>query len=287
MTGFGNGPTVFEEAGSDMREPIHEQERTGEQGMALILAILALMLLTFLGLTLAVTTSTELQIATNYRWSQQALYNAEAGVEVAKRYLRNVVGWGVFLPPFRTDVSVGVPAFCTDPNYTAPGPGGEASRTCELSDCDTIVAGNPNAAHVGYGVVLWDPTFTTPFQNFPSFFRGPVGPNVGVVAGSFTIWVRRPLERDALGVLGERDENDRVVLTAEGTAPASGLSALGLTNRAVRYLEVTLQRVEPGDCENRGGQIGGSPTGSGFDQCDSVKPEGILGGATEKLPGQQ
>ena len=48
------------------------------------------MLLTFLGLTLATTTSTELQIATNYRWSQQALYNAEAGLEAAKLLLAQV-----------------------------------------------------------------------------------------------------------------------------------------------------------------------------------------------------
>ena len=63
-----------------------------QAGFALILAILSLMLLTFLGLTLAATTSTELQIATNYRWSQQALYNAEAGLEAAKLLLAQVAG---------------------------------------------------------------------------------------------------------------------------------------------------------------------------------------------------
>jgi hypothetical protein len=61
-----------------------------QAGFALILAILSLMLLTFLGLTLAATTSTELQIATNYRWSQQALYNAEAGLQAAKLLLAQV-----------------------------------------------------------------------------------------------------------------------------------------------------------------------------------------------------
>ena len=61
-----------------------------EAGFALILAILALMLMTFLGLTLATSTSTELQIATNYRYSQQALYNAYAGVDVGKVVLRNI-----------------------------------------------------------------------------------------------------------------------------------------------------------------------------------------------------
>src|SRR5260221_2094848 len=64
--------------------------RPGESGFALMLAIVALMRLTFLGLTLAATTSTELQIATNYRWSQQALYNAEAGLEASKIVLSRV-----------------------------------------------------------------------------------------------------------------------------------------------------------------------------------------------------
>ena len=264
---------------------IRAREQSSERGFALILAILALMLLTFLGLTLTVTTSTELQIATNYRWSQQALYNAEAGIEIAKRYLRNVAGWGVFMPPPRAEGPAGVwsPDFCTDPDYLSPGPGGEASRTCELQECDSMDA--------GYGIVLWDRTFTTPFQNFPSFFFGAVPPlgDAGVMAGSFTIWVRRPLEPNPLspGMLQERQQNDRLVLTAEGTAPQTGFSALGLTNRAVRYLEVTLDRLEPGDCENRGGQIGGGPTGSGFDRCDTVKKEGILGGVGEPNPGQQ
>ena len=57
----------------------NRRDRRHEGGFALILAILALMLLTFLGLTLATTTSTELRIATNYRWNTQALYNAGGG----------------------------------------------------------------------------------------------------------------------------------------------------------------------------------------------------------------
>ena len=68
-----------EEAPNTMQDLKKSHPKTGEGGFALILAILALLLLTFLGLTLAATTSTELQIATNYRWSQQALYNARSG----------------------------------------------------------------------------------------------------------------------------------------------------------------------------------------------------------------
>src|SRR5216683_6005882 len=85
-----------------MRDVTNGRPATGESGFALILAILALMLLTTLGLALAAITSTELQIATNYRWSQQALYNAEAGVEVGKIILRSVQpDWAAVLPPAR------------------------------------------------------------------------------------------------------------------------------------------------------------------------------------------
>ena len=78
-----------------------------------------------------------------------------------------------------------------------------------------------------------------------------------------------------------------MILTAEGTAPASGISAFALGNRAVRYLEATLRRIDPSDCENRSGQVGAGATGSGFDQCDPVRKEGILGGVGEPQPGQQ
>ena len=67
------------------------------------------LVLTFLGLTLAATTSTELQIATNYRWGQQATYNAEAGIEVAKIYLRAVPNdWATILPKARTGITSGL-----------------------------------------------------------------------------------------------------------------------------------------------------------------------------------
>ncbi len=74
--------------------------RGKEAGFALVVAILSLMLLTFIGLALAATTSTELQIATNYRWSQQALYNAEAGLQAGKLFLMNM-DWANILPPAR------------------------------------------------------------------------------------------------------------------------------------------------------------------------------------------
>src|SRR5688572_15110507 len=135
-------------------EAMIQHNRSGrrtESGFALILAILALMLLTFLGLTLATTTSTELQIATNYRWSQQARYNAEAGIEAAKSALRTI-NWAAVLP---------APRPATWPGNAAPaGPGGgaaapsarpdewgNATRNFENWECDQRGNG------LGYGVV--------------------------------------------------------------------------------------------------------------------------------------
>ena len=130
-----------------------------ESGFALILAILALMLLTFLGLTLATTTSTELQIATNYRWSQQALYNAEAGVEAAK-FILKTVNWGNALPDPREVAGVAVTwNGSTAPFPSLPGGGavaphsrndewGNPNRNFENWECDAKGNG------MGYGVVL-------------------------------------------------------------------------------------------------------------------------------------
>src|SRR5512134_2636913 len=85
-----------------MRKNGRTERRSLEGGFALVLALLALLLLTFLGLTLAVTTSTELQIATNYRWSEQSRYVAEAGIEAGKIMLRETVSWENLLPAPRS-----------------------------------------------------------------------------------------------------------------------------------------------------------------------------------------
>ena len=77
-----------------------------------------------------------------------------------------------------------------------------------------------------------------------------------------------------------------LTLTAEGTAPygqALAANQVAMSKRAVRYLEVVLERGDPGGCQDdRGSQAGGGPSGANFDQCDPVRAEGILGGtATE------
>jgi type IV pilus assembly PilX-like protein len=251
------------------------RRRTGsESGFALLLALLALLLLTFLGLTLATTTSTELQIATNYRWSRQAFYNAEAGIEVGKALLRTM-NWNLVLPPARAAAwSIAAPAAAPLAPYTRPDKGAHPSRNYEMGSCDN------RGGRVGYGVVLDDGGAEAPFQNVSTIYGQTLN-------GTFTLWVRRGLEGvDALTLRDAPDVGDEVevILTAEGTAPYDRTMAgsqLAAQNKAVSVIETTLSRTLTAPCGTRGGQVGGGPEGSNFSPCDPITGDswsGITGG---------
>jgi hypothetical protein len=262
--------------------------RAEEGGFALILAILALLLLTMLGLALAATTSTELQIATNYRWSQQALYNAEAGVEVGKAVLRNV-NWTTILPAARTTT----PGAPWDGKTSASGPGGGAtplysrsdqwgnpSRNFENANCDQKGYG------MGYGVVLDDGSANAPYQYVGA--AQTFGQNLN---GSFTLWVRRPLNyRGDTRLEDYSADNANLILVAEGVAPFTEgniTTSFGAANRAVQVIEVTLFRTTtttPSTCGFRSGQVGGSPLGAGFGGCDVLRDQTAITNALAGAP---
>jgi len=64
-----------------------------ESGVALVITLMALSLLLALGVTLALTTDTEIRIAANYRDGVEALYAADAGVERAIQDLATTPDW--------------------------------------------------------------------------------------------------------------------------------------------------------------------------------------------------
>lgn len=261
----GQPSTHFQEAREAMPET--SRDRRSETGFALILAILALMLLTFLGLTLATTTSTELTIATNYRWSIQSRYNAEAGIEAGKKVLQGL-NWTQILPVARA-------TYTASTTHTLPGdpPNGlpASTRNYLMGDCDVQGAG------VGYGVVLDDGT-NPPFEDV-SIVPGLASPPA--LNGAFTLWIRRPATNTgAPGGLTFKDESadDTMILTAEGVAPYTGsqfAGGLGRINLARQVIEVSLRRLGSGTpCGGRGGQIGGGPEGNnvyGANACDDPK----------------
>ena len=242
-----------------------------QAGFALILAILSLMLLTFLGLTLAATTSTELQIATNYRWSQQALYNAEAGLQAAKLLLAQVaVVDGDFrniLPTARAgNWSYGVTGAPGGPPLAVP-----AARS-GLRDYERM--GCADRAGVGLGRVLTSPAGSKQpgdYQDVSTYMASTLN-------GAFTIWVRRELAVSPTGMFSDNADNTTLVVTAEGIAPyQSQADNIARANQARRTLEVSLSLlVNQGNrCQGLAGQEGLGPSGDNFDPCSPLTGAGV------------
>jgi hypothetical protein len=199
---------------------------TRRGGFALVLAILALLLLTVLGLALAATTSAEMQIATNHRWDRQAFYSAEGGMAAGQRVLRDVQWWLV-LPPARTVAWMPATATASPPTPAFS----RATRNYEAGDCDRDGAG------VGYGVVLDDGTVANPpYENLPRLLGR-------TVSGAVTLWVRRPLVFHDDGRENDEISDDVLVLTVEGDAPFSTGPEAARGQMATTVLEATLQRT--------------------------------------------
>jgi len=238
-----------------------------QDGFALVLAILTLMVLTFLGLSLVATTSTEQQIATNYRWSQQALYNAEAGLEVGKVLLRDAPGldWTAVMPVARPSTVTWSTGSYTAPALPAlpPNPAtGTNIRNWENGACDRT------GGAVGYGVVLND---NTPLHSFGAIqYRSAIlGQSLN---GAFTLWVRHVVSQTST-TNSDNQDYDKLVLTSEGIAPytptaGGAMSTLQRTNAAVKVLEVEMKRGVTDPCpDGTIAQQGLGPSGNNHNRC--------------------
>jgi hypothetical protein len=70
---------------------------SGEEGTALVIALMAVLLLTALGAAVVMVTNTETKISANYKSSQEALYAADAAVERVVQDLLMVPRWNDIL----------------------------------------------------------------------------------------------------------------------------------------------------------------------------------------------
>src|ERR1019366_8720270 len=68
-----------------------------ERGSALVVALMAMLLLSALGMALVMTTMTESKIAGNYSNAEEGLYAADAGLEVSLQDLLTVPDWNSIL----------------------------------------------------------------------------------------------------------------------------------------------------------------------------------------------
>jgi len=217
---------------------IIRNRRFSESGSALFLSIVVLLILSVIGLGLMLTARTEMDIASNHRWSEMAFFNAEAALELGKNVL---AAYAVRDGDFR--------------NAVAPPRGpSEMRRTPN----DPAACGEPDAAGCrDYQYFIRRREFTVyigrvlrdldgrllqydPRKPVAGDTRGDIdGDGAGDISGTVTLWVRRPLSgNEDYGFSDNR--HDRVVLTAEGTAP----TLTGFDRRranAVRRLEMTVR----------------------------------------------
>jgi Tfp pilus assembly protein PilX len=120
-----------------------QRDARGESGVALIVALLAMLLLTALGMSLMLTTTTETMITANYRDGLEAMYAADAGIERTMQDLLTVSDWNTLLAStdgVRSNVTSG---FATTPLvYTIPN-----GRTIDLAKA-TAAANCPQVSPV-------------------------------------------------------------------------------------------------------------------------------------------
>lgn len=118
----------------------------GEDGVALIVALMATMLLTALGMSLVLMSNTETMISANYRNSQEALYAADAAVERVVQDLLMIPRWNDILTPdsSHSELAGTRSAFIdTNSNYTRNIPA--SGQTINLlTATDRLQAGTDN-----------------------------------------------------------------------------------------------------------------------------------------------
>ena len=230
------------------------QVRSGERGSAFVISILVLFILSVLGLALMLTTTTETDISVNYRYGEMAFFNADAALEYGKNVLASyAVLDGDFvkaLPPPR-------------------GPTAMGAKPTDTLDCgDTSVPGcrdyqyfiERNAGvRIYIGRVLRHPVSTLPiqfdFRDPSNGIRGDIDDDDTIdIEGTVTLWVRRPLAGDQDygydGGIVEGVAHDRVILTAEGTAP-NWQGAQGGRPGSLRRLEMTVRIPSSGASGDR------------------------------------
>jgi hypothetical protein len=75
---------------------------SGERGMALIIALLLMVVVTVLGTGAIITSSTDIQISGNYKTSQEVLHGADGGVQIVQGIINRAFD-GTGVVTFNTD----------------------------------------------------------------------------------------------------------------------------------------------------------------------------------------
>jgi len=204
-----------------------------EAGSALVIAILVLFVLSVLGLAITLMASVESDLSANYRWSEMAYFNAEAGLEYGKNVLAGYASTqGDFrqvLPPARGAAQMAQP-----PEALTCQPQNPGCRDYQysLQNGNTVVYIGRVLRDQSARLLQFD--FRRPGQQNDLGGGDLNGDGSADLPGTITLWVRRPI-RDGVDV----GQNNQAVLTSEGTAPNYESPQTGRAG-ALHRLEMTI-----------------------------------------------
>jgi hypothetical protein len=211
-----------------------------ESGIALIVALMSLLLMSALGAALILTTTTETKIASNYTAAEEGLYSADAGVERSMQDLLTVPDWNTILAGATTSAFIDG---SSGGSRTLPG-GGSLNLTqvvnmancgkldsCSAADMTAITADRPWGAN------------NPRWQLYAYSSMNDVIPT-GTVNSPFYIVVM--VADDAAEIDGDptKDTNGVLAMRAEAFGPGN----------AHKVIEVTVARTDATELER--GYIG-------------------------------
>jgi PilX N-terminal len=206
-----------------------------EQGTALIIALMAMMLLTALGAAVVMVSNTETRIAMNYRNSTEALYAADAAVERVVEDLLLIPRWNDILAD--TAKSAFVDGTMTS-SKTLPG-GGHVRLCCDQYSATYVLQAATDTEN------LWGPNN----PKWRLFAWGPLTdilPNVIDSSIYLAVWVA---DDPADGTGGVQDGNPLVDVNGTLTLHAEAIGPSGTR----KVVEVTVARTSSTEIER--GQI--------------------------------
>jgi hypothetical protein len=215
--------------------------KKNERGAALIISLMAMLLLSALGLALVMTTMTETKIAGNYTVSQEAMYAADAAIERAIQDVLTVADWDAMLSgsvnsafvdgsPGNRDVAGG---FSFNLNEATNLMNCNHTATCSATEMNTTTEDRP----WGLNNPRWVLYAYGPVNDFIS--TGTLNSNLYVV-----VWVADdPSENDDLPL------QDGNTVTNPGTGVITMRAAAYGAGGVNKIIDVTLARTDSTEIE--------------------------------------
>jgi hypothetical protein len=222
-----------------------------EQGVALIVALMSMILMMALGTALILTTMTEGKIANNYRDGTEALYAADAAVERVMQDILTVADWNTIINPDNTLTSAFIDGTTANKKTI---PGGEidlleatnvvrCGHTAACSDAELVAVTDERPW--GKNNPLWKLYAWGPMRDMLP--TDTINSQIYVV-----VWVADdPSENDC----DPKKDGDTPVAGCDGSGENMGRGVIAMMahaygpNGVLRAIEVTLARTDTTEIE--------------------------------------